>query len=283
MSTTFTVFKGSSTKKITESQTAVPALLICGTDSHYIHDDMVLGHEGVSIVQAVGDGVSLVKVGDRVGFVYVKDGCGKCQYCLTGHNWHCIEGVCGLGFSNFDQGSLATHSVWPETRLVSIPDVIPSVNAGPFMCAGQTVFVPFLRQRIKPSDCVGIVGIGGLGHLAIQFAAAWDCTVVVFSSSDSKKQEALDFGATEFYNTSSLKAADVSNQKINKLLVTTSAVPGWKLCSSTPEEVKAMLQFVVKHNIKPIVERFPMTTEGITKAFKRLESGKLRYRGVLEV
>ncbi|KAK4066291.1 uncharacterized protein Triagg1_8123 [Trichoderma aggressivum f. europaeum] len=332
MSVTFTVFKGSPSKKITESQTTVPALLsdqvliknthsgVCGTDAHYLHADMVLGHEGVGIVQAVGDGVSLVKVGDRVGFGYVKDGCKKCQYCLEGYNWHCVEGIRGFGFSNFDQGSFATHSVWPETRLAIIPDEIPSVNAGPFMCAGQTVFVPFLRQGIKPSDCVGIVGIGGLGHLAIQFAAAWGCTVVVFSSSDNKKQEALDFGATEFYNTSGLKAADVP-KKINHLLVTTSAVPDWKLytelmapfghiypltisegnlefpympmigkelsihgsCSSTPEEVKTMLQFVVKHNIKPTIERFPMTSEGITNAFERLNSGKLRYRGVLEV
>jgi D-arabinose 1-dehydrogenase-like Zn-dependent alcohol dehydrogenase len=129
--------------------------------------------------------------------------------------------------SNFDQGSFATHSVWSETRLAIIPDDISSVHAGPFMCAGQTVFIPFLRQGIKPSDRVGIVGIGGLGHLAIQFAAAWGCTVVVFSSSDSKKQEAMDFGATEFYNTTNLKAADV--KKVNHLMVTTSAVPDWKL------------------------------------------------------
>lgn len=130
--------------------------------------------------------------------------------------------------TDFDQGSFATHSVWPETRLAIIPDEITSDHAGPFMCAGQTVFIPFVRQGIKPSDCVGIVGIGGLGHLAIQFAAAWGCTVVVFSSSDNKKQEAIGFGATEFYNTTNLKAVDVL-KKIDHLLVTTSAVPDWQL------------------------------------------------------
>lgn len=165
--------------------------------------------------------------GDRIGFGYAKGGCTECQYCLEGHTWHCIKGVRAFGISNFDQGSFATHSVWPETRLAILPDEIPSVYAGPFMCAGQTVFIPFLRQGIKPSDYVGIVGIGGLGHLAIQFAAAWGCTVVVFSSSDNKKQEAIDFGATKFYNTTNLNAADVP--KINHLLVTTSATPDWQL------------------------------------------------------
>ncbi|KAL7893078.1 GroES-like protein [Trichoderma sp. SZMC 28014] len=331
MATTFTVFKGSSTGQITESQTTVPTLQsndvllenthsgVCGTDAHYLHTDMVLGHEGVGVVKAVGSKVSLVKVGDRVGFGYAKAGCDECQYCLAGHTWHCLKGVRAFGISDFDQGSFATHSVWPETRLAILPDEIPSAYGGPFMCAGQTVFIPFLRQGIKPSDCVGIVGIGGLGHLAIQFAAAWGCTVVVFSSSDNKKQEAIDFGATKFYNTTNLRAADVP--KINHLLVTTSAVPDWQLyievmapyghiypltithgnlefpympmivkelsihvsCSSTPDEVQTMLQFAVKHGIKPSIERFPMTVEGITNAFERLESGKLRYRGVLEV
>ncbi|PON23364.1 hypothetical protein TGAM01_v207891 [Trichoderma gamsii] len=330
MATTFTVFKGSSTGKVTESQTTVPALQsndvlienthsgVCGTDAHYLHTDMVLGHEGVGVVKAVGSKVSLVKVGDRVGFGYVKGGCAECQYCLAGHTWHCVKGAHAFGISDFDQGSFATHSVWPETRLAILPDEILSAHAGPFMCAGQTVFIPFLRQGIKPSDCVGIVGIGGLGHLAIQFAAAWGCTVVGFSSSDNKKQEAMDFGATKFYNTTNLSAADVP--KINHLLVTTSATPDWKLytevmapfghiypltissgnlefpymamigkelsihgsCSSTPDEVQTMLQFAVKHDIKPSIERFPMTAEGITNAFERLEGGKLRYRGVLE-
>jgi D-arabinose 1-dehydrogenase-like Zn-dependent alcohol dehydrogenase len=130
--------------------------------------------------------------------------------------------------TDLDQGSFASHSVWPETRLVKIPDEISSADAGPFMCAGQTVFIPLLRNGISPTSRVGIVGIGGLGHLAIQFAAAWGCEVVVFSSSDNKKQEALDFGATEFYNTRNLRAADFP-KKLDHLLVTTSVKPDWDL------------------------------------------------------
>ena len=96
------------------------------------------------------------------------------------------------------------------------------------MCAGQTVFVPLFRNNLKPTDRVGVVGIGGLGHLAIQFAAAWGCEVVVFSGSDSKQQEALGFGAKEFYNTKKLTAASLP-KKLDHLIVTTSAQPDWDL------------------------------------------------------
>lgn len=111
---------------------------------------------------------------------------------------------------------------------MKIPEELSSVDAGPFMCAGQTVFVPMLRNGIKPGQRVGIVGIGGLGHLAIQFAAAWDCKVAAFSSSDSKKEEAIGFGATEFYNTKVLKATDLPS-KLDHLIVATSIKPDWDL------------------------------------------------------
>ena len=111
---------------------------------------------------------------------------------------------------------------------MKIPLEIKSEDAAPFMCAGQTVFVPMLRNRIKPSDHVGIVGIGGLGHLAIQFAAAWDCRVSVFSSSDSKKKEALGFGATNFYVTKGLQATNLP-EKLDHLIVTSSVKPEWDL------------------------------------------------------
>lgn len=96
------------------------------------------------------------------------------------------------------------------------------------MCAGQTVYVPMLRHGVKSSDRVGIVGIGGLGHLAIQFAAAWGCKVVAFSGSESKRDEAIGFGATEFYSTKGFRAVDVM-EKLDHLIVTTSVKPDWDM------------------------------------------------------
>lgn len=151
-----------------------------------------------------------------------------CQYCLEGYTWHCTNHPRVYSGSDFDQGSFATHSVWPNTRLVKIPDELASEHAGPFMCAGQTVFVPLLRHGIKSGDTVGVVGIGGLGHLAIQFAAAFGCKVIAFSNSDSKKQEAFDFGAAEFYTASKLSSVD-NLDKLDHLVVTTSVQPDWDL------------------------------------------------------
>ncbi|KAG9234567.1 chaperonin 10-like protein [Amylocarpus encephaloides] len=331
MTITFTVFKGSSSGEIKKSETTIPSIKakevllehthsgVCGTDSHHIKQDMVLGHEGVGIAKEVGSGVKDIKIGDRLGFGYVRGGCDECQYCKLGYTWHCTNTAQIFGQTDLDQGSFATHSVWPSTRLVKIPEAIASADAGPFMCAGQTVFVPMLRNNFKAGERVGVIGIGGLGHLAIQFAAALGCEVVVLSSSSNKKQEAMDFGAKEFYNTNEMVAGDV--KKIDHLMVTSSALPDWRVyaelmapfgaihpltiafedlvfpygmmilkeltivgsCSSSMEEVKQMVQFVVKHHIKPVVEKFPMSVEGITEAFQKLENGKIRYRGVLEV
>lgn len=97
------------------------------------------------------------------------------------------------------------------------------------MCAGQTVFVPFDRANIRPWETVGIVGIGGLGHLAIQFAAKMGCRVVVFSSSENKRNEAIQLGATEFYTAADLKGENMPQGFVNHLLVTTSQLPDWSL------------------------------------------------------
>lgn len=110
-----------------------------------------------------------------------------------------------------------------------IPSAITSSAAGPFMCAGQSTFVPFFRGGIKPTDRVGIVGIGGLGHLAIQFASAWGCDVVVFSGAEGKREEAMEFGANQFVNAKTMgKDVDIG-RKLDYLLVTTSQQPDWDL------------------------------------------------------
>jgi D-arabinose 1-dehydrogenase-like Zn-dependent alcohol dehydrogenase len=166
--------------------------------------------------------------GDRLGFGWAKEGCGSCDYCVQGFTYHCVTGGRMFGSNDLDQGSFATHSVWPAERLAHIPDAISNEDAGPFMCAGDTVFVPLYRGNVKPTDRIGVVGIGGLGHLAVQFAAAWGCEVVVFSGSEEKREEAMKFGATKFYSTKDLKAEDVK-EKIDHLLITTSVQPDWDL------------------------------------------------------
>ena len=189
------------------------------------------------------------------------------------------------------------------------------------MCAGQTVWIPLVRANLRPWQTVGVAGVGGLGHLAIQFAAKMGCRVVVFSGTDSKREEAMRLGAIEFYTATDLRNPDMKKKFVDYLMVTTSQLPDWNvylpvlanqshifpltispedfkinalalvtqeitvsgMCASTPTQVNQMLDFAARHKIRPMIEEFPMTEEGINAALIKLDQSKLRYRAVLKV
>lgn len=132
------------------------------------------------------------------------------------------------GIHNQDQGSLATHAIWKEVYVFPIPAGMDPSDAAPLMCAGATIFAALYDHGVTATDTVGVVGIGGLGHLAIQFAAKMGCRVVVFSSTEDKREEAMKLGASEFYATKGLDKVEVEHT-IDFLLVTTSYLPTWDL------------------------------------------------------
>lgn len=219
---------------------------------------------------------------------------------------------------SLDQGSFASHAIWKADYVYKVPKNMLPEHAAPLMCGGATVFNVLHSFNAKPTDRVGIIGVGGLGHLAIQFAAKMGCQVTVFSSSDSKKEEAFSLGATDFVATKGAKELHVSGP-IDHLMVTTSFQPDWKQflpilapgATIYPLTVsnddfsipympvlagelriqgslvaarqvhREMLLFAAQHEIKPIIEKFPMTVEGITESMKKLEDGKMRYRAVV--
>ncbi|KAK7960321.1 hypothetical protein PG988_011535 [Apiospora saccharicola] len=173
----FTVFKGQQDGSPRKSTTTKPDQLsgdnvylrvtasgVCGTDLHYVGQDMILGHEGIGVVEAVGPDVKYLQAGDRVGW----------------------------GLPHPGQGSVSTNGVWREAFLHRIPDGMSDEIAAPLQCSGATTFTAL--QGVQPTDTVGIMGIGGLGHLAIQFAAKMGCRVVVFSGTEAKKEQALALG-----------------------------------------------------------------------------------------
>jgi len=116
--------------------------------------------------------------------------------------------------------------VWPDTHVQKIPDGMDLKLAAPFLCAGQTVAIPLMRRGVKNGQRIGVVGIGGLGHLAIQFAAKMGAEVVVFSSTENKRDEAMEFGASEFYATKTLDMKK-PEKGVDALLVTTAKHPDW--------------------------------------------------------
>ena len=276
---------------------------------------MVLGHEGVGIIEALGPDCKYLKKGDHVGWGYETDACGHCIECLQGAETYCPERVL-YGVGNLDQGSFATHAVWRESFLYAIPEGLSDIDAAPLQCGGATTFTAL--AGVKASDTVAIMGVGGLGHLAIQFAAKMGCRVVVLSGSDRKKEEALKLGANEFIATKDAKKLETSTQ-IDRLLVTAAVPPNWDLLLPimAPRSViyplsvsdgtldipymalilqgisvqgslvaprhshRQMLEFAALHSIKPITQTFPMTESGIKEAMDKLDKGQVTYRAVL--
>lgn len=314
---------------------------ICGSDIHFRHRDMVLGHEGAGIVEKVGPrvvdmkkyfllpwivspvfgGVEVLTMcrGDRVGWGFEHGSCLRCQYCLNGEEQYCPDRRT-YGFTGLDQGSFATAATWPEGYLFKIPDNMTNAEAAPIMCAGASVFSPLRKYGVSPTHRVGIMGIGGLGHLAIQFAGKMGCEVIVLSRSEKKEEEARKLGATEFHVFSEDGGPPPTlKEPVDHLLVTTAKQPDWKVVCEiianggtiytitiTMDELKfpymsiidkaihiqgslpapramhrEMLRFAARHDIKPVLTAFPMTLDGINRAFDSLEQGTMRYRGVL--
>ena len=279
------------------------------------HTDMVLGHEGVGVVEALGPDCHLLKKGDRVGWGYETDSCGHCNECLGGNETFCSERS-DYGSKNLDQGSFSSHAIWRESFLHKIPDALSDAEAAPLQCGGATTFTAL--QGIKASDTVGILGVGGLGHIAIQFAAKMGCRVVVLSGSESKRAEAMKLGAHEFIATRGATELKISSP-LNRLLVTAAFPPNWHLIAPimAPRSViypltvndgnleipymtliskgmavqgsvvaprylhREMLAFAALHQIKPIVQQFPMTEEGIHGAMDKLAKNEIYYRAVL--
>ncbi|KAH8427156.1 NAD(P)-dependent alcohol dehydrogenase [Aspergillus melleus] len=325
---TITVFRGQSDGIAVKSTTTKPDELagdnvllrvtasgVCGTDLRYRASPMVLGHEGVGIVEAVGPACQSLKTGDRVGWGYEVDSCSHCMHCVQGTEQFCPQRSL-YGMANHDQGSFASHAIWREAFLHKIPDGLSDAEAAPLQCAGATTFAAL--ENIRPGDTVGILGVGGLGHLAIQFASKMGCRVVVLSNSENKRDEAMNLGAHEFVAMKDATQLQVSSP-LNRLLVTASVPPRWDLILpimapqstvyplsvtqgnfevpyialilkgiavkgslvASRNQHRKMLEFAALHQVKPIVEKFPMTEEGINQAMGKLARGEVYYRAVL--
>ncbi|TVY44183.1 alcohol dehydrogenase [Lachnellula subtilissima] len=294
---------------------------LCGTDFHDRTAGCGLGHEGVGIVEKTGVEVTAVKIGQRVGWGWQLSSCGHCRECVSGYRQYCPESK-GQKYGELEQGAFGDYVVKHQEFVYPIPVEIESKFAGPLNCAGQslidlqiTVYEALHVAGSKPSDCIGVVGLGGLGHLAVLYARAMGCDVVVFSGSESKRADAMALGATEFC----LLPRDggpIHNLKarINVLLLCGGTLPSFEVLlpllerrativpliiqgepmvipssdyhksasseASRQNHIDA-LAFAARHGIKPWIEEFPMNAEGLSSALTALESGEMRYRAVL--
>lgn len=173
---------------------------VCHTDLHAAHGDwpikpklpVIPGHEGVGLVEKLGDGVTSLKVGDRVGVPWLFSACGECEYCLSGQETLCMDQLNG-GYSA--DGAFAEYCVAPANYVARIPDGVDSVEIAPILCAGVTTYKALKISGAKAGDWVAIYGIGGLGHVALQYAKAMGFNVVAVDISKDKLDLATELGA----------------------------------------------------------------------------------------
>lgn len=290
---------------------------ICHSDLHLISNDwelsnypLVPGHEIIGTVEEKGP-LSSHQLGDRVGIGWQAKSCFHCQWCNQGDENLCIEqeATCVQHYGGF-----ADRIVADGRFAFAIADSIPSAQAAPLLCGGATVFAPFIEHKIGAHMRVAVIGIGGLGHLALQMARAHNSETTAISSSKDKEGEAKELGADHFILIEDLErypnAFDfifyTSSAKINWNETVMALRPRGKLCliglpvdrfelpvgllvhgrkvvcgsniGSRPV-IRQMIAFCQRHKIYPTIEEFPM--DKVNDALGRVRSGKIRYRAVL--
>lgn len=304
---------------------------ICHSDIHSAFDEwgggifpMVPGHEIAGVVEAVGTEVTKFAVGDRVGVGCFVDSCGECEYCLSGEEQFCTKGVVqtynSLDYDgNLTYGGYSQKIVVTDRFVVRIPDSLEMDVASPLLCAGITTYSPLKHWNVGPGKKVAIVGVGGLGHLAIQFAHALGAEVTVLSRSMNKKEEALELGADHYYATSNQATftelaggfdvilntvsanldvdAYLSMLRIDGTLVNVGApaepdqysvfslIMGRRslagsLVGGIPE-TQEMLDFAAQHGIAPKIE--VIRADQVDEAYERVLRSDVRYRFVIDI
>ena len=274
----------------------------------------VPGHEVVGKIKAVGPGVSHLAPGQTVGLGWFSQSCMTCPQCMSGNHNLCpsAEGTI-VGRHGGFADTVRAHKGW----VIPLPEGVNAASAGPLFCGGITVFNPIVQNNIRPTDRVGVVGIGGLGHMALGFLRAWGCEVTAFSTSPGKESEARRLGAHHFVNTRDTGALEKLAGHFDMILVTVNVALPWDAYVSalspkgklhivgaapsveatvfpmiigqksfggsplgSPATIGSMLEFAARHGIEPLTEVFPMSK--VNDALERLRAGKPRYRIVLE-
>ncbi|KAK2966597.1 hypothetical protein RJ640_025282 [Escallonia rubra] len=285
---------------------------------------MVPGHEITGVVKELGSNVHGFKVGDYVGIGTMVNSCQECEWCDISQEVHCTKGVRTFNSVDVDgtitQGGYSDHYVVHQRFCFKIPDGYPLASAAPLLCAGITVYSPMMRHKMnQPGKSLGVIGVGGLGHMAIKFGKAFGLSVTVFSTSESKRDEALNkLGADKFVVSSNEQQMAAQSNSLDFIIDTASGdhpfdpyisllkTNGILVLVGVPSEVKfspmnlirgnktitgnvtggtqerqEMLNFCAAHKIYPEIEVIPI--EYINEALERLIKRDVKYRFVIDI
>jgi len=304
---------------------------VCHSDLHFVRNDwgmsiypLVPGHEIVGRVSAIGDHVKKFKAGDLVGIGCIVDSCRECENCKEGIEQYCLnmptftysmperhgDGITYGGYSN--------KITCDENYVLSVSDKLPLEKVAPLLCAGITTYSPLRHWKVEAGDKVGVIGLGGLGHMAIKFAASFGAEVTVFSTSPNKEADARKLGAHKFVVSTDPEQIKIANY-FDFILDTVSAPHDYSLylgmlktdkamaCVGLPpapaqipifslafqrrslaasaiggiKETQEMLDYCAENNITSDVE--VINIKDINTAFVRMEKSDVKYRFVIDM
>jgi alcohol dehydrogenase (NADP+) len=305
---------------------------ICHSDIHQVSDEwggstfpIVPGHEIAGVVSQVGTNVSHYKVGERVGVGCFVDSCRKCSPCRDGLEQYCIEG-CTLTYNGFErdgktptQGGYSNKIVVNDDYVLKIPNGLPLPRAAPLMCAGVTLYSPLMHWNAGPGKKVGIIGLGGLGHMGVKIAHALGAEVTVLSHSLHKQEDGRRMGADHFLATSDPMTFEKLKGSFDMIINTVSVeldmnsylnllrLDGTMVIVGLPEkelsfgassltnarrrlagsviggiqETQEMLEFCDKHKIYCDIELTPI--QRVNEAYQRVVNSDVKYRFVIDM
>ena len=294
---------------------------ICHSDISMMNNDwgmtsypIVPGHEVIGTVAAMGSNVSHLSMGETVGLGWHSAYCMQCNSCMSEDHNLCSAAT---GTIVGHHGGFADKVRAMASSAVPLPEGLDKAKAGPLFCGGITVYNPLVQYDVKPTDKVAVIGIGGLGHMALQFCNAWGCDVTAFTSTDAKREEALAMGAHQTLNSRDTSAIRNAAGRFDLILSTVNVKLDWSSYLGTlnkkgrlhflgatlepmslsvpeltvnqlsvsssmvgsPATIAEMLDFAALHNIEPHTEHFKF--EEVNEALAYLKSGNARYRVVL--
>ncbi len=303
-----------------EVEVAVDYCGICHSDLSVIDNawnisryPVIPGHEAVGRIVQIGKAVTNRKIGQYVGVGWFASSCLTCHQCMSGSQNLCDQRQATIvGHHGGFADRVRCQAAWA----VPLPDGVDLLSAGPLFCGGITVFNPLVIHNVRPTDRVGVVGIGGLGHMALKFLHHWGCEITAFSTTADKEAQARELGAHHFVATNDDGALEQIAGSLDMILVTVNVDLNWPAYAQalktggrlhvvgavpqvtlpgglmlgkqsnvsgsplgSPATVATMLDFCARHQIQPVVEQFAMSD--VNQALEHLRAGKARYRIVL--
>ncbi len=295
---------------------------ICHSDLSIIDNEwgmsdfpVVAGHEVVGTVTRMGDAVKGLEVGQKVGLGWTAESCQHCDWCIDGKANVCPEARPTI-VGHYGGFADKVRAQWQW--VIPLPEGIDMESTGPLMCGGITVYRPIIQHHMDASKKVGVIGIGGLGHMALEFLNAWGCEVTAFSSSPDKYDEIKSLGAHNIIDSKDENALKEAQGSLDLIISTVNVALDWNLYldllkpegklhyvgavlrpldiqafnliggaksvagspTGSAAEIRQMVNFAARAGVKPVIETYPMSK--INEAISHMREGKARYRIVLE-